>query len=73
MTADLVMRTAAVLACAATLSLFSTIVAYAAVNVAPLKWDGSFCAGRECVSAVAVLDDSVRIRSRVASREARAS
>ena len=42
------MRTFAVLACATTLSLFTTIVAYAAVNVAPLKWDGSFCSAKEC-------------------------
>ena len=48
MSAELIMRTAGVLACATTLSLFTTIAAYAAVNVAPLKWDGSFCTAREC-------------------------
>ena len=66
MSADLVTRTVGVLACATTLSLFTTIVAYAAVNVAPLKWDGSFCAARECSSAVALLDTRGRDRSRVA-------
>jgi len=54
MSVELVARTVGVMACATTLSLLTTIAAYAAVNVAPLKWDGSFCSAKECASAVAV-------------------
>lgn len=54
MSCELMMRSVGVLACATTLSLFTTIAAYAAVNVAPLKWDGSFCSARDCSSAVAM-------------------
>lgn len=66
MSAELVMRTAGVLACATTLSLFTTIAAYAAVNVAPLRWDGSFCTARECGASVAMMRDSTRARMQVA-------
>jgi hypothetical protein len=41
-----VMRNVSLVACVATLSLLSTAMAYAAGNVAALKWDGSFCAAR---------------------------
>ncbi len=54
MSCELVMRSVGVMACATTLSLFTTIAAYAAVNVAPLKWDGSFCSARDCGAAVAM-------------------
>ncbi len=55
MSADLLMRTAGVLASATTLSLLTTIAAYAAVSVAPLKWDGSFCTAKDCAAAIVVL------------------
>ena len=71
MSAELAMRTVAVLACATTLSLLTTIAAYAAVNVAPLKWDGSFCSAKECLSAVT--KDTSRARMRVAKLPGRAS
>lgn len=54
MSYELVMRSVGVMACATTLSLFTTIAAYAAVNVAPLKWDGSFCSARDCSGAIAM-------------------
>ncbi len=54
MSCELMIRSVGVLACATTLSLFTTIAAYAAVNVAPLKWDGSFCSARDCNGAVAM-------------------
>ena len=73
MSADLVMRTVGVLACATTLSLFSTIAAFAAVNVAPLKWDGSFCSTRVCDSAVATRRDADRPRIQLAKLPARSS
>ena len=57
MTAEAVMRTVALLTCATTLSLFSTIVAYAAVNVAPLRWDGSMCTAQHCGSMVSMIED----------------
>ena len=66
MSAELVMRTVGVLACATTLSLFTTIAAYAAVNCAPLKWDGSFCPTKSCDSAVALMRDTSRARMHVA-------
>ena len=66
MSAELVMRTVGVLACATTLSLLTTIAAYAAVNCAPLKWDGSFCAPRSCGVGVALTRDTSRARMRVA-------
>jgi hypothetical protein len=53
MSYELMMRSVGVMACATTLSLFTTVAAYAAVNVAPLKWDGSFCTARECSGAIA--------------------
>lgn len=73
MSAELVMRTAGVLACATTLSLFTTIAAYAAVNVAPLKWDGSFCTAKECGAAIAVARDKRREPLRIAKVPGRAS
>ena len=73
MSPEAVMRTFGVLACATTLSLFTTIVAYAAVNVAPLKWDGSFCTANECSSTVAVLNDGQRVGSRFARLGSRVS
>lgn len=66
MSADLIMRTAGVLACATTLSLFTTIAAYAAVNVAPLKWDGSFCTARECATGMSVAGHKPKAPMRVA-------
>lgn len=73
MNAELVMRTVGVLACATTLSLFTTIAAYAAVSVAPLKWDGSFCTARECGAAVALLREGTTARTAIAALPARAS
>ena len=73
MSAELIMRTAAVLACATTLSLFTTIAAYAAISVAPLKWDGSFCTARECGAALAAARDKSQARQRFARVPARAS
>ena len=73
MSAELAMRTVAVLACATTLSLLTTIAAYAAVNVAPLRWDGSFCTPHDCLSAVMLTKDTSRARMRVAKLSTRAS
>jgi hypothetical protein len=73
MSAELVMRTAGVLACATTLSLITTIAAYAAVHVAPLKWDGTFCTAKECASAPAVARDKRPVPTRYAKGPARAS
>lgn len=72
MSVDLVARTVGVLACATTLSLLTTIAAYAAVNVAPLKWDGSFCTTRECASAVAVTGHGAKVRTVAKPAPARA-
>ena len=67
MSAELMMRSAGVLACATTLSLFTTIAAYAAVNVAPLRWDGSFCTARECAAVVVVnARDKAKAHTRIA-------
>ena len=66
MSAEAVMRTVGVLTCATTLSLFSTIVAYAAVNVAPLKWDGSMCTARHCGSMVTMIEDRRSARMQLA-------
>ena len=73
MSAELVVRTVGVLACATTLSLLTTIAAYAAVNCAPLKWDGSFCAAKGCDVAVALIKDTSRARMRVAKLPSGAS
>lgn len=67
MTTEIVMRTVGVLACATTLSLLTTIAAYAAVNCAPLRWDGTFCAATACDSAVAMMRDTSRARTRLAA------
>ena len=72
MSAEAVMRTIGVLTCATTLSLFSTIVAYAAVNVVPLRWDGSFCAARECAGTVTFFDVTRVQRTRIAALPTRA-
>ena len=64
MSAEAVMRTAAVLTCATTLSLFGTIVAYAAANVAPLRWDGSLCRASQCGSAIVTTDVATLARIR---------
>ena len=72
MSAEFIMRTAGVMACATTLSLFTTIAAYAAVNVAPLKWDGTFCSAKDC-AALARGKDVTPQRMRVAVLPARAS
>ena len=40
MSAEFVMRSVAIMACATTLSLFTTIAAYAAVGVVAVKNDG---------------------------------
>ena len=69
MTAEAAMRTISILTCATTLSLFTTIVAYAAVNVAPLKWDGSLCAGQysgQHCSGLSMVANSGAARIRVA-------
>ena len=73
MSAEIVMRTVGVLACATTLSLLTTIAAYAAINIAPLKWDGSFCNAGDCVAAVALTRDTTRARIREAKLPARTS
>lgn len=67
MTAELVSRAVAVLATATTLSLLSTIVAYAAVNAQPLRWDGSFCAARECSKASAFAAKPLPAKARQAA------
>ena len=72
MSTELLMRSAGVLACATTLSLFTTIAAYAAVSVAPLKWDGSFCTAKECAAAVALMREGAG-RQKVAQLPARTS
>ena len=51
MTADYVKRTVAVVAFATAIGLFSTIAAVAAVNVIPLKWDGTMCERGPCGAA----------------------
>jgi hypothetical protein len=43
-----IVRLVGLVACTATLSLFSTVVAFAAVNVASLRWDGTFCTAQMC-------------------------
>jgi hypothetical protein len=43
-----IVRLVGLVACTATLSLFSTVVAFAAVNVASLRWDGTFCTAQLC-------------------------
>ena len=43
-----IIRLVGLAACTATLSLFTTVVAYAAVNVANLRWDGQFCTAHTC-------------------------
>jgi|GEM_PF-5984952 len=43
-----IVRLVGLVACTATLSLFSTVVAFAAVNVASLRWDGTFCTAAVC-------------------------
>jgi hypothetical protein len=73
MSAEMLMRTVGVLTCATTLSLFTTIAAYAAVSVAPLKWDGSFCTARECGAAVALMRDTGTARLKLAELPARSS
>ncbi len=73
MSAELMMRTVGVMACATTLSLFTTIAAYAAVSVAPLKWDGSFCTARECGATVAFMRNTTSDRLSMAQQPARAS
>ena len=62
MSVESIMHTVGVLTCATTLSLFTTIVAYAAVNVAPLKWDGSLCAGQHCGVSMVANSGAARIR-----------
>lgn len=47
-----IVRLVSLVACTATLSLFSTVVAFAAVNVVSLRWDGSFCTGQRCASSM---------------------
>lgn len=73
MSAELVMRTVGVLSCATMLSLFTTIAAYAAVNTASLKWDGSFCTTKECGSAFALMRDTTTARLSAGHLPARAS
>ena len=53
MTADYLVHSIAVLACATTLSLFTTIAAYATVNVAAAKSNGPACTTAACASALA--------------------
>jgi len=72
MRSELVMRAVAVLACATTLSLFSTIAAYAAVNIVPLKWDGTFCASSAC-QGIALAHDTKISRVHVARLPAKPS
>lgn len=72
MTAEAVMRTVGVLACATSLSLLSTIFAYATVNAASLRWDGTFCAMQTCASAVTLFDPAKVQRTRIAALPSRA-
>lgn len=73
MSAELATRTAAVLACATTLSLITTIAAYAAANVAPLRWDGSFCTRAECTTSVSFMAEPERGKPVRLATTARAS
>ena len=73
MSTELVMRTVGILACATTLSLLTTIAAYAAANCAPLRWDGSFCVASDCDSAVIMMRDTSRARTQLARLPVRAS
>lgn len=47
-----VARIAGLMAGATTLSLFTTIVALAAVQGPTLRWDGTFCTARHCPAPV---------------------
>lgn len=67
MSAEQVARTVAVMTTAMTLSLFTTIAAFAAVSVAPLNWDGSFCTAQPCASAVALRPETPKGRYSVAA------
>ena len=71
MSAEAVMHAVGVLTCATTLSLFTTIVAFAAVNVAPLRWDGSMCAASPCSRAITVIDGKTKAVVHVAHADAR--
>ncbi len=51
--AEFVMRSIAIMACATALSLFTTIAAYAAVNVVTAKNDGLVCKTEACASVQA--------------------
>ena len=71
MSSESVLHTVGVLTCATTLSLFSTIVAFAAVNVAPLRWDGSMCANQQCSHVpVVARNGSARVRLALAGTTA---
>ena len=73
MSAELIMRSVGVLASATTLSLLTTIAAYAAVNVAPLRWDGTFCTTASCGAAFALTRDTSHARALVGRPPAQAS
>jgi hypothetical protein len=60
MTAEQAARSVATVATAMTLSLFTTIAAFAAVSVAPLKWDGTFCTANACAAGMMLLPDTPR-------------
>ena len=72
MTAEAVMRTVGVIACATSFSLLSTILAYATVNAANLRWDGSFCATQSCTGTVTLFDPARVQRTRIAALPSRA-
>lgn len=72
-----IVRLVGLVACTATLSLFTTVVAYAAVNVASLRWDGQFCTAHTCkpvlIAEHQVKQSPVRlVRPRLAGLPARA-
>jgi hypothetical protein len=72
-----IVRLVGLVACTATLSLFSTVVAFAAVNVASLRWDGSFCTAQMCKPVLIAEQQMKRAlykapRPRLASLPARA-
>lgn len=62
MTAEVVSRTVSILACAAALSLLSTIITIGAVNAAALKWDGTFCAKAACSGVIANIGETSRLK-----------
>jgi hypothetical protein len=73
MTAEMVSRTVSMIACATTLSLFSTILAIGTVNATALKWDGTFCVKKTCSSAIAHSGEAIRAKPVTAQRFGKAT